>query len=586
MKLTAILASGGLLALVVTCAFKTAGPRPGEKGTVVFYMSTECPVTAAYTSRINRIAEEYSASGFEFTGLYPQASDDDVKVKNFVKERGFKFNCSLDLGGAKAKADGVTTVPTVVVRDSRGQLLYFGAIDDNKVTDLVHSSYLSDALKAIAAGSKISTPQKTVPVGCVLSPGAVPPPLEKVNYAEHVATILNNHCVSCHRPGEVAPFSLVGYDNAKNWAPTVAAVTASKKMPPWKAVPGIGEFKHENRLTDTEIETIKRWADAGAPRGEKSKEPAAPKFSGEWGLGEPDMVMQIPKPFKVSADGQDEYWHFVLKPDIKEPMFVQAIDVKPGNKKIVHHVILWLDESGAADKLLAEKGQNGAYLTFGSPGFMPDNSFGGWAPGMRAERMPEDAGIMLKPGTNVVLEVHYHKSGKEETDQTKVGLYFAKDAKKVSNHVEIAWLANPFIKIKAGLADQKFKQTIPIPTDVKLYSLMPHMHMLGQEMKATYVHPDGTEEPLIYVDDWDWNWQFTYGLKEPKILKKGSKVVIEAIYDNSENNLYNPNKPPKEVTWGEQTTDEMMLLVAAISIPNNPLEKLRSGGKRIRIGGF
>ena len=585
MKLTAILATFGLAALLMTTAITWPEPRVDNKGTVVFYLSTECPVAASYTSRINNTVQKYEPQGFKFEARFPQASDNEAKLKSYVAERGFKFPCKLDLGGAKAQADQIKIVPTVVVRDPKGRIAYFGAIDDNKVTDLVRKTYLTDALEALVAGNAKPAVPKTDPIGCVLTPGAMPPPLEKVNYAEHVATILNDHCVSCHRPGEVAPFSLIGYENAKNWAPTVASVVATKLMPPWKAVPGVGDFKHENRLTDLEIETIKRWSEAGAPRGDVKKEPKAPAFNSEWGLGQPDMVLQLAKPFKISADGKDEYWHFVLKPKITEPVYVQAVDVKPGNKKIVHHVILWLDEKGAADKVLAKDGVDGAYLTFGSPGFLPDNSFGGWAPGLRPERMPENAGIFLNPGTNVVLEIHYHKSGKEETDQTKVGLYFAKDPKKVTTSVEIAWLANPFIKIKPGGADQKFSQVIPVPVDVTLYSLLPHMHMLGKKMKATLVKPDGTEEPLIQIDDWDWNWQFSYALKEPMLIKKGSKIRIEAVYDNSADNPNNPNNPPKLVTWGEQTTDEMMLLVAAISVPENA-QGQPGRKRRVTIGGF
>ncbi|MBS1721733.1 MAG: hypothetical protein JSS66_01870 [Armatimonadetes bacterium] len=550
------------VALLVVSAFR---PSP-LSGTVAFYLGTECPVSAAYSTRMVSLAKEYGDKGFQFEGRFPQASDDTAKVAQYAKERGLPFACSVDKAAEMGALDGIKVVPCVVVRNPYGKILYEGAIDDNANAALVKKSYLRDALKAIAGG-KAPAIARTESYGCVFAPSPKAPEMAKATYADSVGKILNDHCVECHRPGEIGPFSLVGYDSAKNWAKMIARVTDSGKMPPWKAVAGVGDFQHENRLTADEKAVLKAWSEAGAPRGDSAKEPAAPKFASEWALGQPDMTLQIPKPFKVSADGNDEYWHFILKPDIKEPVFVQAIDVRPGNKKIVHHVILWLDQRGAADKVLAKQNRSDAYLTFGSPGFLPDNSLGGWAPGLRPVRSPDDAGILLKPGTNVVLEVHYHKDGKEETDQTKVALYFAKDPKKIKNEIEIAWLANFGIKIKPDVADQKFTQTIPIPLDVKLYSLMPHMHMLGRKMKATLIHPDQTEEPLILVDDWDFNWQFVYSLKEPKLLKRGSKIRIEAVYDNTTNNPNNPNNPPKEVRWGEQTTDEMMLLVAAISVP-------------------
>jgi len=560
--------------ILIANAVTTANLRPGPRVAVTFFLGTECPVSAGYTSRINGLVRDFSKRGVEFRAKFPQASDDASMMTKFAKERKLELPCAIDSGGKSALVSAVKVVPTVIVQNTNGQTLYIGSIDDNSNTSLVKHRYLRDALGQVLSGQPV-TVRETTPTGCVLSPGSTPPPMKPVDYSSDVAKIFNDHCVSCHRPGEVAPFSLIGYQNAKNWAPTIALVTKSRKMPPWKAAPGVGEFIHENRLTEEEIATLKEWADNGAPRGDAKKEPKAPTFKPGWAIGEPDMVLQMDKPFKISADGQDEYWHFILKPKNTEPIFVQAVDVRPGNKKIVHHVILWIDEKGAADKVLAQKGVNGAYLTFGSPGFIPDNSLGGWAPGMMPTRTPSDAGFLLKPGASIVLEIHYHKSGKEEFDQTKIGLYLAKDSKKVTSPLEIAWLANPFIKIKAGLANQKFTQTIPIPVDVKLYSLMPHMHLLGREMVAILVHPDGKEERLIQVDDWDFNWQFTYGLKQPKLIKKGSKIRIEAVYDNSSNNPNNPSDPPREVRWGEETTDEMMLLVAAINIPNRG--KFRGG---------
>lgn len=551
---------------LVTAAVKSSAFRADEKALVTLYLGSECPASAAYTSRINALAREFGPKGVKFVARFPQASDDPSKIADFQRAHRLEVPCTQDSTGAEAKRDDIKIVPTVIVRSTTGKLLYRGAIDDNKNTALARNSFLKSALTSILANKRVKL-SETTPTGCVFSPGARPAPMKPASYSENVASILNERCVTCHRPGEIGPFSLIGYQNAKNWAPTIAAVTSAKKMPPWKAVAGVGDFAHDNRLTDDEINLLKEWAEKGAPRGDASKGPAAPTFKPGWALGDPDLVLQIPKPFKVSGDGQDEYWHFVLKPDIKEPVFIQAVDVRPGNSKIVHHVILWIDEKGAADKVLKEKGVNGAYLTFGSPGFMPDNSLGGWAPGMRPNRSPEDAGFLLKPGANVVLEVHYHKSGKEETDQTKVGLYLAKDPKKVKKNLEIAWLANPFIRIKPGLADQKFSQTIPIPVNVELYSLMPHMHLLGRKMSATLINPDKTEEKLIQVDDWDFNWQFSYDLRKPRMLKAGSKVRIDAVFDNSKENPNNPSDPPKEVRWGEQTTDEMMLMVAVISIP-------------------
>ena len=383
---------------------------------------------------------------------------------------------------------------------------------------------------------------------------------KKLTYASDIAPILNSHCVECHRPGEVAPFSLIGYENAKKWAGMMAAITQTKQMPPWRAVEGYGEFYDVNRLTKAEIDSIRAWSEAGSPRGDATKEPKPPTFANEWSLGEPDAVLTTARPFKIDAEGSDVYRNFVLKTSFPETRWVTAMDVKPGNTKIVHHVIAFVDEGSSAKKLEERNkdGQDG-YTTFGGPGFIPANALGGWAPGLRARKTYPGTGFELKPGATIVMQVHYHKDGKPETDKTRLGIYFAKEP--VTKNVKIAWVANPFIRIPAGDKEVKLTWSQPILVDATIFGAMPHMHLLGRSMKAKAVLPDGTEKPLVWVDDWDFNWQMNYAFKEPIFLPRGSKVVVNATYDNSATNRNNPNSPPKTITWGEQTTDEMFLLV-------------------------
>jgi mono/diheme cytochrome c family protein len=552
---------------IAACLGIAAGMMPGKpKGelTVSFYLSTECPIAARQTPRIAAMAQEFASKGVAFTAYFPNEGESTAKINRYAKERKLDFPVALDLGGQRAATDHVEITPSVVVKDADGKVVYQGAIADNQVDDLVKKPYLHDALVAGTEGRKPAV-AKSEPYGCFLMPGPRPPSVKEVTYAEHVAKIVNEHCVQCHRPGETAPFSLEGYDNARKWARMIALVTGKRSMPPWGAVEGIGDFHGENRLTDTELATLAAWSEAGAPRGDAKKEPTPPTFKPGWELGEPDMIVQMPEPFKVSAEGKDEYWNFVIDPKLDKEVYVRAMDVKPGNRKIVHHVIAFIDEKGRAEKMVqGPKGdKKNAYLTFGGVGFSPDGSVGGWAPGVRAKALPEGVAFVLKPGCKIVLQVHYHKSGKEEVDQTRMGLYL--DEKPPTHPVDIGWLANPFIKIPAGKKDASFKQEIPIPVDIRLYSLMPHMHLLGREMKATLINPDGTEEPMIYVDKWDFNWQLVYMLKEPKLIKAGSKIRVETVYDNSAENPNNPSDPPKQVTWGEETTDEMMLLVAVYS---------------------
>lgn len=551
-----------LLGAGIATTARSTGVRAAD-ATVLLFLSTDCPISARYTPRINAIYDKFSAKNVEFKALFPNDLETRQSVEKYMAERQYKFPFDLDLGAVTAKKDGVVAVPTAVVLKG-GKVSYIGAIDDNDDSSLAKLHYLEDALSAVVEGKKppiAKTPSK----GCVLMPGKVPPSTKAVSYNSHVAEILNKHCAECHRPGEVAPFSVLDYQNARKWAPMIANVTKSRQMPPWKAVHGYGEFQDENTLSETEIETLRRWSEAGAPQG-SGKAPKTPSFpTGEWPLGQPDVVLQPGKPFKLDADGGDVYRNFVFKTDFKEPRYVTAMAVRPGNKKIVHHVIAFVDTTGGARKLEAstKDGQEG-YISFGGPGFFPDTSFGGWAPGIRDRRSPEGYGFRLKPGADVVLQVHYHKDGKPEEDQTKIGLYFSKAP--AENVLNIAWVVNPGLVLPANDSNKKITMTYTAPRDITVYALMPHMHLLGKSMKADLELPDGSSKPLIFVDKWDFNWQISYMLKEPLKVPKGSKIHVEAFYDNSTGNPNNPRKEPQTVYWGEQTTDEMCLLVTVYTV--------------------
>ncbi|MEZ0325839.1 MAG: ascorbate-dependent monooxygenase [Fimbriimonas sp.] len=388
------------------------------------------------------------------------------------------------------------------------------------------------------------------------------PPKRAVTYAEDVASILNEKCVSCHRPGEVAPFSLVGYENAKKWSGMTSSVTKHGIMPPWKAVEGYGEFKDPNTLTKEQIQAIADWHEAGAPRGDAKKEPETPKFNNsEWGLGTPDMVLGASKPYKLDAEGEDVYRNFVMKSDWKEPIWIKAMEVKPSNRRIVHHVIAFLDDKGGARRLEAanKDGQEGYTGPAGGTGFMPSGSLGGWAPGTNAQMSPKGIAFKVDPGEEIVLQVHYHKTGKVEEDLTKIGLYTAKEP--IEKEMDLNWVFNFGINIPAGEKEYKSRREFTWKNDVTMYGAMPHMHLLGRKMKSWLEYADGTVKPLIQVDDWDFNWQLTYVFKEPIKIPAGTKQIVEAVYDNSSENLRNPNSPPKRVTFGEKTTDEMFLMI-------------------------
>jgi len=377
---------------------------------------------------------------------------------------------------------------------------------------------------------------------------------KKLTYSRDVATIIQKNCTGCHRPGEVSPFSLLTYDDAKKRAKQIALVVKSRFMPPWKA-DSHGEFADERRLTEAQIATLQEWADSGAPEGDPKETPTLPAFPAGWKLGKPDSVVGLTEPFKVGADGADIYRCFVIPTDAKEDRFIKALEVHPGNRTIVHHVIAYLDTSGAARKLDAKDAGPGYTTSGGGPGFMPIGFLGGWAPGNEARFLPEGIGNLLPRGADIVLEVHYHKSGKPEVDQTEVGMYFAKEP--INKRVRMLPIINPFFKIPANSADHVVNAAVPSYNDITVLAVTPHMHLLGKSMKLEAILPDKTQKQLVNVPDWDFNWQTSYIYKEPVKFPSGTKFSLVAHYDNSPKNPRNPNRSPRDVTWGEQTTDEM-----------------------------
>ena len=385
-----------------------------------------------------------------------------------------------------------------------------------------------------------------------------------VTYAHDIAPILYKNCTTCHRTGEVAPFTLSSYGDAKKRARQIALVTDQRLMPPWRA-DSHGEFQDERRLTGAQIALLKRWADKGAPEGNPAQEPTAPQFAGGWALGEPDLVIAPPKPYTVAAEGRDVYRCYVIPTDFAQDRYVSTIDVRPGNRAVVHHAIAYVDTGGTARrKEAAVNDGSPGYPEFGGLGFSPAGMLGGWAPGTMPHRLPSDTGILLPKGADLVLEVHYHKDGKRETDLTQVALYFNKGT--VARPMHLFPLANTGLHIPPGDKDYEIRASLPVVVDTTLLTVFPHMHVLGRRMTVTATLPDGTTKPLVDVPDWDFNWQGFYAYKQPVRLPAGSRVDLVAHYDNSPGNPRNPSSPPKAVTWGEQTTDEMCLCYLGFTV--------------------
>jgi hypothetical protein len=396
---------------------------------------------------------------------------------------------------------------------------------------------------------------------------------DEITYTQHVAPILYKHCAGCHRPGEIGPFSLLTYQDAAKRADFIKDITSSRRMPPWKPEHGFGEFLDERRLSDAEMKTLAAWADGGAKEGDKKFLPEPPKFTDGWQLGEPDLVLKMPEPFKLAATGRDVQQCFVIPVPIDESKFVSAVEFRPGNRRIVHHSIMYLDSTGTGRKKAAAVNGPG-YPSFGGPGFIPTGGLGAWVPGATPRHLPDGVGRFLKKGSDLVVQIHYHPDGKEETDQSTVGIYFSK--KPAEKMIAGIGLRSALFIIPPG--EKRFKLTAdsdPLPCDIDVLGIGPHMHLIGREMKVVAVQPDGKEVPMIWIKDWDFNWQGGYAYKQPLKLPKGTVLKMEAYYDNSKDNPFQPSNPPKAVTWGEQTTNEMCLCgVVVLAKDRADLEKI------------
>lgn len=531
-----------------------------QNGLSVFvFMSTKCPLAKRYTQRLNRLHESYAAMGVHVLAVFPNSDETNEGVKNYAAEVGYPFRVVRDVNGYLAKRLGATMTPQVFVVDKDSTLRYHGAIDDNRYETRVKEHFLTSAVDAVLSGDAVDRPT-TRAMGCTIhfakfaSKGSV-------TYSGHIARILQDNCQSCHRDGQVAPFSLTNYEEALSWATEIKAYTHKRLMPPWKAAPGFAKFKNDASLTEEEIALIAKWVEGGAPQGDPKDMPPAPKFHDTWAYGEPDLIVEMPDEYIVGPEGEDDYRHFIIPYEHFEDRYVETIDVQPGNRNTVHHVLAYIDTSGEARKLDAADPGPG-YTRFGDVGFEPAPTIGGWAPGNLPLKTPRGSGRWLPKKCDIVLQVHYYRTGVEERDRTKVGIYFSKAARPVPVAVKLA--INQEFTVPAGERNYEVRAEYDVEASSYLFRVVPHMHMIGETMKVTAHRPDGTTIPVIRIDDWDFNWQQSYQFQEFQYLPAGTKVKVVATFDNSAANPNNPNSPPQDIGWGEKTTDEMCIAFLAM----------------------
>jgi hypothetical protein len=376
--------------------------------------------------------------------------------------------------------------------------------------------------------------------------------MQPTMFTRDVAPILYRNCIPCHRSGEVAPFPLVSYTDAAKRSSLIAQVTASRYMPPWKPASGHGDFEGARSLTQAEIDTIGRWAASGAPKGNPTDLPLLPATH-RTKLPQPDFTVRMPKPFTIPVEGPDIYRCFVIPLGLSEDRYVDSIEFRPGNNKVVHHALFFLDRSGVARKKETEPGSG--YECFGAPGFLPGAGLGGWSPGSPPIRMPAGVSAVLGRKSDLVLQLHFHPTGKPETEQATIAFTFTNETPQ-RRLMDIP-LGSRLIDIPPGEKAYKVTDHFTLPVDVDAIGIIPHAHYICKEIKGVARLPDGSTRWLILIRDWDFNWQEHYRYRQPMRLPEGTRLEMEFTYDNSAGNPRNPSHPPRRVRWGPGSTDEM-----------------------------
>jgi thiol-disulfide isomerase/thioredoxin len=535
-----------------------------NKATVFFFGSTECPISNLYTPRMVELAKSYGAHGVGFFFVDANREDAPTTLRKYAAERGVTFPVVKDADLKLADSLIADHTPEAVVVDGQGTVRYRGRIDDSRDRTKIIRHDLQEALDAMLAGRPVARP-RTLAVGCTIFRDhpvlTTASSVGTVTYAHDVAPILYGNCVVCHRTGEAAPFALETYQQAKTWAGQIKDYTARHQMPPSKAVKGYGDFCDQRVLDDRQIATLAKWAAIGAPAGNLKAAPPLPKFPPphDWVLGQPDVVMQADRPYHLAAEGDDVYREFVMPQVYDEDKFITSLEFQPENRAVVHHIVLYFDPTGKSASMDGKEKEPGYSVSGAGIGVFGEEFVQAWVPGGTPYTLPKGTAYRLKKGCRIVIQVHYHKDGKVEEDRSRVSVRFASPG-DVQKEMRTAALINPVFQLKPGEAHQEVHCGLTLPVNATVWSVFPHMHLLGREMKITATLPNGGgDKPLVWVNDWDFNWQETYRYKQPVSLPKGTHINLTAIYDNSERNPRQPTHPPALVRWGEQTTDEMCI---------------------------
>ncbi len=517
---------------------------------VVAFLGTECPLAKLYAPVLQELHTKYADKGVVFLGVDSNRQDNVTEIANYARTHGVEFSILKDAGNVLADQFGAIRTPEMFVLDKSRVVRYWGRVDDQFGIQENGISYQRDepnrrdlavAVDELLAGKEVSQ-AIAKNTGCRIGRIREPNPNSEVTYSDQIVRIFNANCVACHREGQIGPFTLTSYDDAAGWAEMIQEVVAEQRMPPWHADKQFGHFSNDASLSEEEKELIYKWVAAGAPEGDPANLPEPPQFAEGWQIGEPDEVIQMDEPFTVPAEGVVDYQKFVIDPGWDEDKWLQGIECRPGNPAVVHHIIVYLIPPNVAPT--------------GRAGRVQTDWLGAFAPGLRQELLPKGLARFVPKGSKLLMEMHYTPNGTEQDDQSYAGFIFA-DPKEVKKEVVWQNAGNFTLAIPPHEPNHEVTSEYMFRQNLTLLSISPHMHLRGKDFRYDLIYPDGKQETLLWVPKYDFGWQTTYILEEPIQVPRGSRLHCVAHFDNSADNLNNPD-PSREVGWGEQSWDEMM----------------------------
>ena len=537
-----------------------------SKAVVIAFLGTECPLAKRYAPRLVELAAEYKDRGVAFIAIDSNQQDAITDLTHFAQENKIEFPLLKDAGNVIADQLGAIRTPEVFLLDADRKVRYWGRIDDQYGFQSKGVAFqreapehrdLAVAVDELLAGKPVSQ-AIVASQGCRIGRVRQPVASSEVTYSKHIAPILNANCVFCHREGQIAPFPLTSYEESVGWAEMMREVVEEQRMPPWHADPEIGHFSNDARLSDADKQLIYKWVENGARGRSEGFARARPEFATGWQISKPDSVIYMAdEAYDVPASGTVEYQRFVVDPKWDEDKWIKAMECIPGNPAVVHHVIVYLVPPG-----VTPSGQAGRLRT---------NWLGAFAPGLRPQPLDEGLGRYVQKGTKLLFEVHYTPNGTAQKDRSYVGFVFA-DPKTVKKEVAVQNAGNFTFKIPPGDPNYQVESEFVFRQNTLLLTISPHMHVRGKDFLYELIYPDGKREKILWVPRYDFGWQTTYQLDKPMLLPAGTKMHCTAHFDNSADNRANPD-PSKEVSWGEQTWEEMMFGWFEMSLADQDLTK-------------